>query len=73
MLLQLLVVWMGRKGLGNYSRGSREKKSMNSEGHKANVALLESKVGWFLLVCLFLVGWMVGVFCNYEFVLFRFN
>lgn len=38
---------MRRKGLGNYSRGRREKKSMDSEGHKANVTFLEDKVDFF--------------------------
>lgn len=33
---------MGRKGLGNYSRGRRDK-SMNSEGHKANLTFPEDK------------------------------
>jgi len=39
---------MGRKGFGNYSRRRREKKSMNSERHKANVTFLEDKDDFYL-------------------------
>lgn len=40
---------MGRKGLSNYSRG-RRKKSMDSEGHKANVTFPEDKVDFFSFI-----------------------
>lgn len=48
MLPQLLVEKnVGRKVLCNYSREGREKKSMDSEGLKANVTFPEDKVIFF--------------------------
>lgn len=47
---------MGRKDLGNYSVGRKEKKSMASEGHKANVTFLEDKVDFFFFFIYFLLA-----------------
>lgn len=45
---------MGRKGLGNYSRG-RRKKSMVSEGRKANVTFPEDKVDFLFYFFFFII------------------
>lgn len=47
---------MGRKGLGNYCRGRGEKKSMDSEGQKANLTFLEDKVDFYFIYFLAMVA-----------------